>query len=390
MPGINALLEDGNEATIWLAVGDGPTSADQTSDARVPVTWSSPASGVLTATGVPYNFTGAADVEAGYMLFFSAPTAGTFYGFELLDGDNVFSSDGDFQVTALTLTATAYDPALPAVPAQAYTLGTEVGVPTGTTLTDRSSLGAETGTGTYVITNPSTDESAELDVVIWEAIHFTQTITPRPDSGETYLFRNCSFEGQGNWCVEVDNANHAVPPDIMLPLVIFDHCSFDGADATDKAMIGGYAWLIDSDMRGCEDGWAGWYYNAAIRSNLVGHGPSGDDHADGAQCLDTGHSVFSQCWLSATGPGANAAFRLGTEGGGATIDVEVRYCAFDGGGWTVQSRGDSGGPDISDVRFIGNRWTRNAEFGPADFEETTGITWTDNAYLDDDEAIPSP
>jgi len=385
---VNALLDDGNDAALWLAVGDGPTAGDQTSVARVPATWSSPASGVLTATGVPYNFVGASDVGAGYLLVFSAATAGTFYGFELLDGDSAFSSEGDFQITALTLTATTY-PSLPEVPTQAYTLGTAVGVPTGTTLTNRSSLGANTNTGTYTITNPETDETVELDVIIWEAIRFTQTITPKPELGEVYLFLDCSFEGQGNWCVEVDNTNHATPPDIMSPLVVFDHCSFDGDDATDKAMIGGYAWLVDSDMRNCEDGWAGWYYNAAIRSNLVGHGADEADHADGAQCLDTGHSVFSQCWLSATGPGANGAFRIGTEGGGASVDIAVLYCALDGGGWTVQSRGDSGGPDISDLRFVGNKWTRNAEFGPADFEETTDVTWEGNAYFDGEE-IPSP
>lgn len=104
--GVSAFLEDGNEAVVYVAIGDGPTSADQTSAARVALT-STVAGGVVTATGVPYAFTGAPAAGATHALFFSAATAGTFYGFDALDGDQAFNGDGDYNLTAFTLTGTS-------------------------------------------------------------------------------------------------------------------------------------------------------------------------------------------------------------------------------------------------------------------------------------------
>lgn len=104
--GINALLEDGNEAVFYVGIGDGPTAADQASTARVQVA-SSVASGVITATGVPYSFTGDASTAATHALLFSAPTGGTFYGFDALSGDQAFSSDGAYQLTSLTITGSS-------------------------------------------------------------------------------------------------------------------------------------------------------------------------------------------------------------------------------------------------------------------------------------------
>lgn len=104
--GINALLEDGNEAVVWVAIGDGPTSGDQTSNERIQIT-SSVAGGVITATNVPMNFTGAALAGATHALFFSAESAGTFYGFDALAGDQAFNAAGAYRVTALTVTGSS-------------------------------------------------------------------------------------------------------------------------------------------------------------------------------------------------------------------------------------------------------------------------------------------
>lgn len=104
--GINAVLEDGNEAVIWVAIGDGPTAGDQTSAARVQLT-SSVAAGVITATGVPYAFTGTPLDGATHALLFSAATAGTFYGFDALTGDAAFNAEGDYELTALTITGSS-------------------------------------------------------------------------------------------------------------------------------------------------------------------------------------------------------------------------------------------------------------------------------------------
>lgn len=104
--GINAFLEDGNEAVVWVAIGDGPTSADQTSTGRVQLT-SSVAAGVITATGVPYAFTGTPADGATHALLFSASTAGTFYGFDALAGDQAFNAAGDYSLTSLTITGSS-------------------------------------------------------------------------------------------------------------------------------------------------------------------------------------------------------------------------------------------------------------------------------------------
>lgn len=104
--GINAILEDGNEAVIWVAVGDGPLSTDQTSSARHQLT-STVAGGVITATGVPYDFTGTPGDGATHALFFSAATAGTFYGFDALTGDQTFNASGDCSIISLTVTGSS-------------------------------------------------------------------------------------------------------------------------------------------------------------------------------------------------------------------------------------------------------------------------------------------
>lgn len=104
--GINAFLEDGNEAVVWVAIGSGTTSGSQTSNERRQLA-SSVASGVITATGVPYAFTGTAGAGATNALFFSASTAGTFLGFEALTGDQTFNASGDYNLTALTITGSS-------------------------------------------------------------------------------------------------------------------------------------------------------------------------------------------------------------------------------------------------------------------------------------------
>ena len=104
--GINAILDDGNEAVIYVAIGSGPTAGDQTSAARVQLA-SSVVAGVITATGVPYAFTGTPGAGATHALLFSAPTGGTFYGFDALTGDQAFNAAGAYNLTALTVTGSS-------------------------------------------------------------------------------------------------------------------------------------------------------------------------------------------------------------------------------------------------------------------------------------------
>jgi hypothetical protein len=104
--GITALLEDGNEWTAYVGIGDGATSADQTSTARVQVT-STVVDGVITASDVPYEFEGDPGAGATHALFFSAASGGTFYGYDALSGDQTFNADGEYSLTALTITGSS-------------------------------------------------------------------------------------------------------------------------------------------------------------------------------------------------------------------------------------------------------------------------------------------
>lgn len=107
--GINAILAaaiGSGDVQIYAAIGNGTTSADQTSNERHLLTFSA-AGGVLTASGVPLAYTGTAGAGATNALFYSASTAGTFYGSKALTGDQTFNASGDYNLTSLTLTGSS-------------------------------------------------------------------------------------------------------------------------------------------------------------------------------------------------------------------------------------------------------------------------------------------
>lgn len=109
--GVGALLASGNEAVIWVAMGDGPTAADQTSDQRRLLV-STAAGGAITATGTPYAYTGSPGAPATHALLFSAETGGTFYGNEIVPGDQVYDGSGDFSLAALSISGVMNDSAI--------------------------------------------------------------------------------------------------------------------------------------------------------------------------------------------------------------------------------------------------------------------------------------
>ena len=382
--GLTAVLTSGRAALAYAAVGDGPTAADQISAGRV-------------ATGPEMTFNGPAGAEGGYLLLFSAASGGTFYGFTPLLGDTAFSASGAFNVTGFEVGGTNGTPQAPVAP---FAAGAQVGVRTGVSLADRSTLGAATGTETYRITHPVTGETADLDVEVWEGIRFTSTFTITTTPDAPYLFRNCRWEvPETAWTVEVDQANGAL--DQMTPLVVFEHCSFQGLGNSNIGLAASFSWVIACDIEGmataspasgASDGLQGAAYSVLIDSNLIAgtNEDLPDPHSDGVQNTGAGHLTIWHCWLSAgASAGANAALRVGTEDGAVTA-IDARYSTFDDGGYAVQVRGDAGGgAGITDVTFIGNRWTRTAVYGPVDFVQAVITEWTDNAYLDG-EIIPEP
>lgn len=108
--GLKALMDDGNEAVFYAALGSGSASGNENSAARVAVTLGTPTTAspsVITASGTPYNFTGTPAASVTHVLLFSASTSGTFYGFQAITGDAAYNAAGNYSLTGLTITATA-------------------------------------------------------------------------------------------------------------------------------------------------------------------------------------------------------------------------------------------------------------------------------------------
>jgi hypothetical protein len=280
-------------------------------------------------------------------------------------------------------------------PAAAYLLGSQVGVPTGTTLTPTVGLPAADASENYLLTHPVGGATADRPVSVWENRSWSSTLTVTPPAGETYLFRNCQFENTAdNWCVEIVDTNYT--PDQMVPLAIFDRCTFDGNDTCGRALLAGCVWLVDCHLTGAEDAWGGGYYSVAIGTNYIPTTDGGfDPHQDGVQLAGIGDMTMYRCFASGgTDPASNAGLRLGTDFS-AIANVELIETTFDGGGWSLQVRGDPGDRGVTALTVAGCRWTGSAPkgaagFGPVDFEQVTGVTWTDNRFLGDDVEIPVP
>lgn len=268
-------------------------------------------------------------------------------------------------------------------PTEPFILGTEVGVPTGASLTATSGLPAADATEDLVLTHPVTGAQATRSCSVWRRRRWTTVPTVNPPSGQTYLFDECEWDVPlTSWCVEVDQANGT--NDQMQPLAVFRRCQFDGNDDSANALAASFTWVIDCHITGASDGWKGASYSVATGSNIIAgtdvNNP--DPHSDGVQCTGTGQSTLYRCWTSA-GPsaGANSAIRYGTEDG-AIDNVQLYYCAIDDGGYALAVRGDAGAGDITGVEVVGCRWTTTALVGPTDFEQTTVELWTNNKFFD--------
>lgn len=97
---------DGATALMGFgAIHSDATSGSQTSTARIALTWPGAVAGADAVSNVPLAFTGAAGADASHFGVWSALTGGTFRGAASLVGDQTFNASGDYNVTAVTLTA---------------------------------------------------------------------------------------------------------------------------------------------------------------------------------------------------------------------------------------------------------------------------------------------
>lgn len=287
-------------------------------------------------------------------------------------------------------TATAHDATVSTdqltVPTAAFTLGTEVGVPTGTSLTTRTSRGTNTSTGTYELVDPTGREATRtVNVLIWENIRFTgiDKMVAYPTSGtDVWLFRNCRWESTGtSRIVELDSETN--PGDYMHPKTILENCEVDGSSLSGKALNGGNAWIINTDARLCEDGWAGAFCAVAIHSNFVANTLTGspDPHADGIQHNGIGQTVIWNCWVNGgVVPGAaSQGLRVGAEFG-PNDNVTVAWCCVDAGagGYSLQVRGDNS-PTTGNTNFRAHdNVIIDTGVGPVDFVDSAVTLWERN------------
>ena len=96
-------------AIAWVQIHTATPSSggsNEATSARQAVTLSD-TGGVITASAA-VNFTGgAASGPALFLGYWSASTAGTFYGYEALTGDQTFNAAGQYTVNSITITGSS-------------------------------------------------------------------------------------------------------------------------------------------------------------------------------------------------------------------------------------------------------------------------------------------
>src|SRR5689334_18900481 len=123
----------------------------------------------------------------------------------------------------------------PTAPLAAYTLGTQVGVPTGTSLTATSGLPTADATGvTFARTDPVTGSAVSVSgVQKWSARSWAATLSSTVPTGEVWWFDRCAFTPTGSnfFSVDIDTPNGA--NNRLSPTLIFTQCTFGpGAGST--------------------------------------------------------------------------------------------------------------------------------------------------------------
>lgn len=104
-PAANLLKTAYAYASLHSAAPDG-SGSNETTAARLPVTWTGPTSGVITVTNL--EFTGVASNGAvTHVGLWSALTNGTFFGAEDLTGDQQANAAGEYRVNSLAITVNA-------------------------------------------------------------------------------------------------------------------------------------------------------------------------------------------------------------------------------------------------------------------------------------------
>jgi hypothetical protein len=373
--GLTALLDLGAAAPLWFGIGNGPDAADQISDSRVRPSWTGPVDGVLTAIGQPLEFTGTNGGTASHLLVFSAAMVGTFYGSFELTGDLLFSADGRFHISGVTLSA-EISPDVPAGFPEAANTGL-AGV--GMTEDDLDLYeGPEGFQGDTVVVIE--DMLLNGDVRIYDSASVT--------------LRRCKINGH----IDIDSVNAEL---------LMEDCHVD-ATTWPNAAVG----FQNMTIRRCdiEGGITG--VNASINvlvedSYLHGQRISedGPDHAGGFLCSG-GHDITLThntivCDVVDNGNGGGPSNNLNLFGDfSELLDITMtgNYFPVTGGGYSVSlghNPGANFGDDPTNIVFTGNTLARDPEtlkggvFGTVtSFLAANGNVYSGNVWADDGTPVP--
>lgn len=100
--GAAAMQAAATHGSIHTAEPDG-TGSNQSAAARQVISWETAANGDMILTVDEQYTGGAASGPATHVGLWSALTAGTFYGYFALDGDQTFNAAGEYTLTSITI-----------------------------------------------------------------------------------------------------------------------------------------------------------------------------------------------------------------------------------------------------------------------------------------------
>lgn len=92
---------------LYSAAPNAAGTTNTTTAGRQALTWETAANGDMIVTADAAFTGGAANGACTVLGFWSASTAGTFYGYVPLTGDATFNAAGEYSVTGVTITGTA-------------------------------------------------------------------------------------------------------------------------------------------------------------------------------------------------------------------------------------------------------------------------------------------
>lgn len=102
-----AMQSAATHAGLFTAEPNATGTTNVAASARQAITWVTAANGDMVVTADAAFTGGAASGACTHVGLWSASTAGTFYGYFALTGDQTFNAAGEYTLTGITITGTA-------------------------------------------------------------------------------------------------------------------------------------------------------------------------------------------------------------------------------------------------------------------------------------------